>query len=470
MMRTIHSRASSWMPSWLGMTGRAVFCLLLSCLVPAQARQIPVPVSQPLQQAIAAASPGDVLVLASGVHRGPLLIDRPLTLLGGSGATIDGQGHGSTIEVTAPHVVLRELAIRNSGHSDEDMNAGVFLAHTASDAVVEDNILTGNLVGVWVHGAPNATVRQNRIVGWNARNLNDSGNGVYVWNAPGALILDNDISGGRDGIFTNASRNDVFHGNRLHGVRFAVHYMYTNDSEVSDNISIGNHAGYVIMFSNHLIIRDNVSNHDRDHGMLFNYANRSQITGNVVRGGEKCVFIYNANMNRFSDNWFEGCDIGVHFTAGSERNEISGNAFVNNRIQVMYVGTRSLDWAVDGRGNYWSDNAAFDLKGNGIAGEAYRPNDLVDQIVWRTPLAKLLLSSTAVQLLRFAQSQFPAMHPGGVIDSAPLMKPPWPAALARLQDGDRTAPPAPPPARHEAPSSTAARPGGGATVYAASAP
>jgi nitrous oxidase accessory protein len=280
-------------------------------------------------------------------------------------------------------------------------------------------------VGVYVHGARDAIVRRNRIAGRVLEHLNDSGNGVYVWNAPGAQVIDNDISGGRDGIFTNTSRQNVFRGNRMHGVRFAIHYMYTNNSEVADNVSIGNHAGYVIMYSNDLKIRNNLSDGDRDHGLLFNYANNATIVGNaVVHGGEKCVFIYNANKNRFLGNWFQGCQIGVHFTAGSERNVISGNAFVDNRTQVKYVGTRSLDWSENGCGNYWSDNPAFDLDGDGIADEPYRPNDIIDQIVWRYPAAKLLLASPATQVVRWAQSQFPGLHPGGVVDSAPLMRPP----------------------------------------------
>jgi nitrous oxidase accessory protein len=421
----------------LGRKGRASFGVallaLLALLPAAHAAQTTVPATADLQAAIAAAAPGDTLLLAPGTHRGPVQIDRPIVLNGEPGTVIDGQHTGSTVKVTAPDVVLRHLEIRNSGRSLEHMDAGVFLSQAATGAVVEDSTFTGNLVGVWVHGAARAIVQRNRIAGWNAPNRNDSGNGVYVWNAPGAQVLDNDIAGGRDGIFTNASRNNLFRGNRLHGVRFAVHYMYTNDSEVSDNVSTGNHAGYVLMFSNNLIVRGNVSKHDRDHGMLFNYANRSQVAGNVVRGGEKCVFIYNANMNRFTDNWFQGCDIGVHFTAGSERNTLSGNAFVGNRTQVKYVGTRNLDWSANGRGNYWSDNAAFDLDGDGIADEAYRPNDLMDQVVWRAPLAKLLMNSPAVQVVRWAQSQFPALHPGGVIDSAPLMHPPRPPALAQME-------------------------------------
>ncbi|HXZ15588.1 MAG TPA: nitrous oxide reductase family maturation protein NosD, partial [Roseiarcus sp.] len=63
----------------------------------------------------------------------------------------------------------------------------------------------------------------------------------------------------------------------------------------------------------------------------------------------------------------------------------------------------------------------------------YRPNDLMDQVIWRAPAAKMLLNSPAVQVVRWAQSQFPAVHPGGVIDSAPLMAPRRPSALERLQ-------------------------------------
>ena len=229
-------------------------------------------------------------------------------------------------------------------------------------------------------------------------------------------------------------------------MRFAVHYMYTNDSEVSGNVSIGNHVGYAIMYSNRLVIRNNISDRDRDYGILFNYANYSEIDGNRVTGGsldndcgpaarngrtrsaacsrdarpaqslrsgpEKCVFIYNTNHNRFRNNWFERCAIGVHFTAGSEGNEITGNAFVGNRNQVKYVGTRDLDWSKGGRGNYWSDNPAFDLNGDGIADTAYRPNDLVDRVLWTAPSAKVLINSPAVQVLRWAQAQFPALYPG----------------------------------------------------------
>ena len=98
--------------------------------------------------------------------------------------------------------------------------------------------------------------------------------------------------------------------------------------------------------------------------------------------------------------------------------------FVGNRNQVRRVGTRNLDWSKGGRGNYWSDNPAFDLNGDGIADTAYRPNDLVDRVLWTAPSAKVLINSPAVQVLRWAQAQFPALYPGGVVDSHPLIAPP----------------------------------------------
>ncbi len=399
----------------------------------ARAAEISVPAGDGLAQAVAHASPGDVLRLAPGVHSGPVAIATPrLTLEGAGGAIIDGRGDGSTITIEAAGVALRGLTIRGSGLSLPDKNSGVFIGRGADHAVVVDDHFEDNLVGVYLDGSKSTLVQHNRIDGLRRMRLNERGPGVELFDTPGSRILDNDISYGRDGVFSVNSRDDEVRGNRFRNLRFAVHFMYTNHSTVADNVSVGNDIGYAMMYSDYLVVTGNASDRDRDHGMLFNYANDSQVIDNAVRAGEKCVFIYNANKNRFVGNWFEGCDIGVHFTAGSEGNEITGNAFVNNRTQVMYVGTRRLDWSSHGRGNYYSDNPAFDLNGDGIADTAYRPNDLMDQVVWRAPAAKILLNSPAVQVVRWAQSNFPAIHPGGVVDTAPLMKPPHPRALQRL--------------------------------------
>jgi nitrous oxidase accessory protein len=378
-----------------------------------------------LAGAISAARAGDTLTLQNGRYFGPILIDKPLKIMGAPGTIIDGRGQRSVVMVSAPDVVLSGLTIVNSGNNLARENAAIFVNAKGSGVLIENNRLKGDLTGIFLKGPHNALVRGNKILGSTNFRMSERGNGFYVWNSPGTIIENNDVLHGRDGIFVMTSKNNIFRNNTFRDLRFAIHYMYTNHSEVSGNRSINNDIGYAIMFSDHLKISGNLSLHDRQRAFLFNFANRSAITDNVARGGsKKCVFIYDSNRNIFRGNTFEDCAIGIHFTAGSEYNVITGNAFINNRNQVKYVGTRYVEWSVNGRGNYWSDNASFDLNGDGISDRPYHPNGLVDQVVWRHPLARLLLNSPAVQILRWAQSEFPSIRPGGVTDSAPLMTPP----------------------------------------------
>ena len=390
--------------------------------------------------AATAGEPVEVVRLAPGIHHGPITVDRPIVLDGGGAAVVEGPGQGSVVTVTAPGAVVRGLIVRGSGTSLETMDSGVFLTRAATGARVEDNRIEGNLFGVYVHGARDALVRGNRIRGRPGLRLSEAGNGVSVWNAPGAVVRGNDVADVRDGIFTVASRANRFEDNRFEQLRFAVHFMYTMDSVVARNVSRGTHTGFAIMFSNGVEVVGNVAAASRDHALMLQSVNGSRITGNRIVGGgraaapaafgpakdddERCLFLFNANKNEIRGNRVEGCPIGVHVTAGSTRNTVAANAFVGNRTQVKFVGTRHQEWSDRGRGNYWSDHAAFDLDGDGIADEVYRPNDLVDQLVWTTPLAKTLLNSPAVQLVRWAQAQFPALLPGGIVDSRPLMVPP----------------------------------------------
>jgi len=398
------------------------FALIFAAL-PALADRIDVqPGDGALARALWAARAGDEIVLASGHYAGPVHIEIPLTLTGTTGAIIDAGGVGSVVTVDAPDVTIQSLTLINSGRVHEPGDAGVKLTQKARDAQVLNNDLKGNLIGVDIHGARDALVQGNRIEGLQLSRMNDRGNGVYVWNAPGSIVKDNDIRYGRDGIFSNVSKHNIYRGNLFRDLRFAVHYMYTNDSEISGNVSIGNHLGFAMMYSDRIVARDNISINDRDYGVMLNYTNKSDVFANQVSGGaEKCAFVYNSHNNLLAENSFNGCDIGIHFTAGSERNTVTGNAFIGNHTQVKYVGASDVEWSFEGRGNFWSDHPSFDLNGDDRADSTYRPNDVMDHILWSQPAAKLLIGSPAVQLVRWSQEQFPATAIGGVIDSHPLI-------------------------------------------------
>ncbi len=433
MTQKQHEKRSSVSPSLKrGLAGGPFFFLFLFFLsFSLNAKQWQVsPGNGTLQNAIDSAQPGDTLRLISGRYFGSIKINKRLTLLGigtninsGAGSVIDGENTSHVITISAPDVIIKGLNIQHSGTVLEDEDSGIFITKKGDRAVIEANFFEFNQIGVYLKGPDDAVVSNNMIIGSQYFRINDRGNGIYLWNTPGSIIKNNTMRYGRDGIFVNGSRNNVFTGNRMSDLRFAIHYMYAHDSEVSDNISRNNHVGFALMFSDRITVKNNLSYGDNKRGLFFNFTNYSVIEGNRVVGAEKCVFIYNANFNQINNNSFEDCQIGIHFTAGSEKNEIYGNAFINNRTQVKYVGTRSIEWSKNGHGNYWSDNVAFDINDDGIADQIYQPNDLVDQLVWRHPLAKLLLNSPSVQVLKWAQSEFPGIHPGGITDSHPMMQP-----------------------------------------------
>lgn len=415
-----------------------VLALCIALVTPVRAAEVRVaPGEGTLAAAIAGAAPGDVLVLSGGAYLGPVTIDRTLTLRGDGTAVIDGQGTGTVITVTGDDVVLTGLQVTGSGGDNQAIDSGIKVVKGADRTRIEGNRLTDNMHGVDVHGGHDTLVRSNTIEGRRNHRMNERGNGFYVWNAPGTVIEGNTVRWGRDGIFSNASKKGTYRNNLFRDLRFAVHYMYTHDSEISGNVSIGNHLGFAIMFSDRVVVKDNLSLGDREHGVMLNFANGADVARNLVRGGtKKCLFIYNAHKNLIAMNRFEGCGIGIHFTAGSERNMLTGNSFLGNQEQVKYVGTRFMEWSFEGRGNFWSDHPAFDLNGDGIADGVFRPNDLMDHILWSQPAAKLLTGSPAVQLVRWSQSSFPAILPGGVTDSHPLMQPhtiPVPDDIAALE-------------------------------------
>lgn len=257
------------------------------------------PTDGALVEAIKTAQAGDTLRLLQGTYYGPIVIDIPMTLIG-EGATVDGREIGSTITVNAPDVTLRGLTVIGSGSGGEGLDAGITLTKLGDNAVIEGNKVLGNLVGIDVHGAKEVLVLGNIVEGRQSHRMNDRGNGIYIWNAPGTKVIGNDVRWGRDGVFVNTSKNNEFTGNRFRDLRFAMHYMYAHNSLVSANISEGNHLGYAIMYSDKVRIEGNFSSGDRDHGIMMNYTNKSTVVGNVIEQvNDKCLFIYNAHKKQF---------------------------------------------------------------------------------------------------------------------------------------------------------------------------
>jgi len=418
----------------------------LLCSTNSLAATLAVDAQRPLQASIDAAAAGDELHLAPGRYIGSVHIDKPLTLIGPTGAAtaiIDAGGHGTAITVVAPGVTLNGLHIEHWGADLTAMDAGIAVRREASGALIRHCDLKGPGFGIWLDGASDASVSHNRLRGDPSLRSQDRGNGIHLFNVGNAHVVGNDIRDVRDGIYIDTSHDSLLETNHLEDLRYGVHYMYAHDNTLRGNVTRHTRTGYALMQSKGLTVVGNRSLQDRNYGILMNNITDSQILDNTIvgvrqprnergegdiNGGDgKAIFIYNAQFNRIEGNRLEDSDIGIHLTAGSEDNRVVKNAFVANRRQVKYVATRAQEWSADGRGNYWSDYLGWDLEEDGIGDRAYEPNDAMDRLLWRHPSARVLMDSPAVLALRWVQRAFPVFRPQGVRDSAPLMQAPEPA-------------------------------------------
>ncbi len=397
---------------------------------------------QSLQAVIHLAQPYDSLIVAAGRYKENLVINKPLTLKAeqskpGEYAILDGNKHGNVIKVSAKDVHITGLRIEYSGFNLTDMNAGIFVDPHADNVVIENNFFYYNAFGIWLDNTKGSVVRNNKIQGDLAIRSQDRGNGIHLYATTKALIEGNEVWHTRDGIYIDTSNYNELKNNFLHDLRYGVHYMYSNHNAVIANLSKNTRSGYALMQSKFLTVLDNRSENDSNYGILMNYITDSKIVNNRVTGIHlggntgaglggldaegKAIFIYNSLFNQIYNNAFIDSGIGIHLTAGSEDNSFSGNQFIANRTQVKYVANRRQEWSVQGKGNFWSDYLGWDRNKDGIGDQPYEPNDGIDKVLWKYPLAKVLLHSPAIETLHWVQKQFPVFTAQGVRDSYPLM-------------------------------------------------
>lgn len=375
--------------------------------------------------------------LPAGRYTGNFVLDVPIQLECEAGAIFDAGGQKNAINLRAPDARLDSCRLENWGKNLTDMEAGIFVERTAERNQITGNSMQGPGFGIWVDATPNVTVKGNKVQGDNSMRTQDRGNGLHFFAVRHADIRDNEIWHVRDGIYMDASNDNLIHGNRLRDMRYGIHFMFSNRNEIVKNETRRTRTGYALMQSRQLTAVDNYSDHDENYGVLMNYVIYSTIRNNFVTdvqagvgdgihisGGEgKGLFIYNSLYNTVVGNQFQNNALGIHLTAGSENNRIHDNTFINNQQQVKYVAIRHQEWSHEGRGNFWSDYLGWDRDDNGIGDVPYEPNDNVDRLIWTYPQARLLMHSPSIEMLRLVQRAFPVVKYPGVQDSFPLMRP-----------------------------------------------
>lgn len=384
-----------------------------------------------LPQAIAAAAPGDEIIVDGGIHYGALNIDRTVTLTGINNPVLDGQNKGTVLNISAPDALVQGFTIRGSGSSLDQENSGIVVE--ASGVTVANNLFEDTLFGVYLREAHNSVVRDNVIYGKDLP-VPRRGDPIRVWFSNDVAITGNRVMNGRDVVLWYSERLTV-RGNDVSNGRYGLHFMYCDDALIEENRLLNNSVGAFLMYSRRMNMQHNtiamnrgpsgygVGLKDMDDAIVRHNNFLDNRIGAYLDGSPREI----DSVGLFEGNVFAYNDIGVELMPAVARNQFIANSFVDNQEHVALAGggRPGLNyWTVDGVGNYWSNYAGYDADGDGFGDITYVSQRLYEDLMQREPALRLYLYSPATDALDFASRAFPIVRPQPKLeDTSPLMAP-----------------------------------------------
>lgn len=375
-----------------------------------------------LAEALQAAPPRATVRVLPGEYREfPLVVDRPLHLVGEGFPVLDGEGTHSILVVTADSVTIEGFLFRGAGMSHVRDHAAITV-EGAHDCRILRNRFEDNFFGIYLARATGCRVQGNDLRASGARE-SSSGNGIHLWDAHRVLVDDNRISGHRDGIYLEFARGVVIRNNVSEdNLRYGLHFMFSDDSFYQENTFRRNAAGVAVMYSRSVTM---VGNRFLDnwgtaaYGLLLKDVQDSLIESNQFRGNTIAIHSEGSDRLTFRLNRLERNGWAVKILANSQNNFFTANNFLENTFDVITNSKHNFN-TFDG--NHWSAYEGYDLAGDGVGDIPHRPVRLFSYIVERKPVALILLRSFFVDLLEVAERVLPVLTPETLVDENPKMR------------------------------------------------
>ena len=269
----------------MGVAAVAILLVLLAvALLPsaASAATINVPGQQAtINAAIAAALPGDTILVAPGIYTENVLVNKSVTLAGGGGATIEAVNWmDPALEVTANNALVSGFTVTGSWVNE--------IAVTAANGVTIDavNVVDGAsfymAYGIWVDrsastivsgstvnisGGPGIVMTSTRLGTVINNTVSGAGGadaaGIWIWESANTAVSGNTVSGpgvaSIIGLLVQESGGTTVTGNTLSGCATGLDLRNVTNTGVHHNtISLNSNTGvWAVGAAGEAIINDN---------------------------------------------------------------------------------------------------------------------------------------------------------------------------------------------------------------------
>jgi nitrous oxidase accessory protein len=368
----------------------------------------------PLQKLVDAAAAGSVLTLPAGHYAGPVLLNKPLTIVGEGKVVVDGGDKSTVFVVETNRAELRNLTLTGSGESHDSDDACL---NVRGHGNTFDNLdIDSCLFGIDLKQSDHNIIRNSRIHS-KPFDLGVRGDGIRLWYSHYNLIENNQVTDTRDMVAWYSNFN-TYRGNEGRRSRYSIHFMFANNNIIEDNRFYDNSVGVYFMYTEGGVARRNIISHATGAtGMALGFKESSDILiedndiiySAVGVGSDLSPFQPDTTI-RFLRNRFAYNGIAVQLTSELGGNQLRDNIFEGNLTDVFQGGrgdgNKNL-W----QGNYFDTYQGFDRNQDGTGDTPHEDYAYADRIWMELPAARFFKTSPILELLDFLERLAPFSLP-----------------------------------------------------------
>src|SRR6185437_1822533 len=188
-----------------------------------------------IRDALSRVARGGTIVVHAGTYRDTtIVVAFPVTIAGMGDAILDGEGKRQIMTVTGDSVTVRGLHFENVGVAFTEDLAAIKVVR-ATFCTIRDNRIDNAFFGIYLQEASECVLEHNELRATRTRDAT-SGNGIHLWHSREITIVGNRVTGHRDGIYFEFTREAHVRGNvSTDNLRYGLHFMYSDSCDYQRN-------------------------------------------------------------------------------------------------------------------------------------------------------------------------------------------------------------------------------------------
>ncbi len=377
--------------------------------------------ANPLQDAIDRSNPYSTIKLSSGIYKGNITIDKPLTIVGDDAVVIKGDLDGSVVKIKSSNVVLKNLTITDSGKRMDKIDSAISM-QKVKNCIIQNCKLLNSLYGIDMVMVQNSTIEDNYITSKDL-DLSLRGDALKIYYSHHNLFKNNTIKNSRD-VTLNYSHNNTFEANKFTNNRFATHISLSNSNKFIANTYLYNSVSIMVMGAKDTEIVGNVIQSSKGAsgiGVVISGVSNFHLTKNKIRFNAKGIYIDSKEKAKGMKRYIEYNEISynkeaIHFHVAIKDNTITHNKIFGNIDDVVkdIAGTFSKSNIV--KYNYWDRYVGFDTDNNGVGDTPHQVYQYSSQLWQYNHKVKFFYASPIMTLLDFMTQLAPFIEPNLLLE------------------------------------------------------